>query len=394
MKKKIQDIELFNKKVIIRCDFNVPIKDGKIIDDTRIIESLKTIEYAIEKGAKVILLSHLGRIKTEEDKQENSLYPVSLKLSEYLKMPVTFIKETRGKQVEEIVNNMKSKEVVLLENTRFEDIDGKKESTCDNNLSKYWASLGDIFINDAFGTIHRSHASNVGISKLLPNAIGFLVEKELVNLSKLDKPERPYYVILGGAKVSDKIGVIKNLVNKADYLIIGGAMSFTFLKSLGYEVGKSLIDEDSIDFCKQILKDYRKKIILPIDIVTSKEIKAGYQNEIKDINQLDINDIGLDIGPKTIEYLNEILKTASTVVWNGPLGYYELPEYQIGTKKVLEILVENKVTTILGGGDIVAAANQLGYKDKVTHASTGGGATLEYLEKKKLPGLEIIEEIK
>ena len=281
---------------------------------------------------------------------------------------------------------------MLLENTRFEDLDGKKESTNDIELGKYWASLGDIFINDAFGTIHRSHASNVGIASNIPNGIGFLVEKELKHLSKLENPNRPYAVILGGAKVSDKLGVIENLITKADYMIIGGAMAFTFLKAEGYETGKSLVEDDFISNCKELLKKYPNKIILPKDVVVAKEIGENQESITKKITDLSNDDIGLDLGTNTINYLKEILKNVKTVVWNGPLGYYEIEKYQQATKEILKFLTENNIETILGGGDIVAASQELGYKEKVSHASTGGGATLEYLEGKKLPGLEIIEE--
>lgn len=287
---------------------------------------------------------------------------------------------------------MNPKDVILLENTRFEDLDGKKESTNDIELGKYWASLGDIFINDAFGTIHRSHASNVGIASNIPNGIGFLVEKELKHLSKLENPNRPYAVILGGAKVSDKLGVIENLITKADYMIIGGAMAFTFLKAEGYETGKSLVEDDFISNCKELLKKYPNKIILPKDVVVAKEIGENQESITKKITDLSNDDIGLDLGTNTINYLKEILKNVKTVVWNGPLGYYEIEKYQQATKEILKFLTENNIETILGGGDIVAASQELGYKEKVSHASTGGGATLEYLEGKKLPGLEIIEE--
>lgn len=392
MKKTVRDYNLNNKKVIIRCDFNVPMKDDKIIDDNRIRESLETILYCINHNAKVILLSHLGRIKTKEDLEKNSLKPVATRLSELLKRKVTFIPKTRGKEVEEIVANMNPKDVILLENTRFEDLDGKKESTNDIELGKYWASLGDIFINDAFGTIHRSHASNVGIASNIPNGIGFLVEKELKHLSKLENPNRPYAVILGGAKVSDKLGVIENLIAKADYMIIGGAMAFTFLKAEGYETGKSLVEDDFISNCKELLKKYPNKIILPKDVMVAKEIGENQESITKKITDLSNDDIGLDLGTNTINYLKEILKNVKTVVWNGPLGYYEIEKYQQATKEILKFLTENNIETILGGGDIVAASQELGYKEKVSHASTGGGATLEYLEGKKLPGLEIIEE--
>lgn len=391
MKRTITDLNLTGKRVIIRCDFNVPMKNGEIADDTRIVESLDTIRYAVSQKAKVILMSHLGRIKEESDKAKNSLAPVAERLSELLHHPVLFINKTRSDTLIKTVEEMKEGDILLIENTRFEDLEGKKESSNDDELATYWANLGDIFINDAFGTIHRSHASNVGIGSRLPNAIGFLVEKELKALSRLDNPERPYIVILGGSKVSDKIGVIKNLIEKADKIIIGGGMAFTFLKAAGYSIGSSILDEENIDFCKQMLTNYPGKIVLPIDVQAATSLEDTNSRIVK-INDLLDTEKGLDIGPETVKEFCDILKTAKTVVWNGPLGVYENPKYSVGTEQVLKFLTDNHIDTILGGGDIVAAASQLGYKDKVSHASTGGGATLEYLEGKSLPGLEAIAE--
>lgn len=392
MKKTITDLEITGKRVIIRVDFNVPMKDGKIIDDTRIIESLDTIRYALGEQAKVILLSHLGRVKEESDKEKNTLTPVAIHLSNLLRRPVTFINRTRSKRLEEAINNMKNGDVILIENTRFEDLEGKRESSNDNELAGYWASLGDIFINDAFGTIHRSHASNVGVASILPNAIGLLVEKELHELSKLDDPNRPYVVILGGSKVKDKIGVIENLVEKADKIIIGGGMSFTFLKALGYNIGSSLLEEEYIDFCKKIIKKYPYKFLLPVDVQASINTDSKTPSRVVKINELKKEEMGLDIGPDTVSQILGVLKNAKTIVWNGPLGMYEIPKYCYGTEQVLKIISNLQAECILGGGDIVAAATKLGYKEKVTHASTGGGATLEYLEGKELPGLEVIQD--
>lgn len=392
MKKTIKDYDLENKKVIIRVDFNVPIKDGIIIDDTRIRSSLETIQYAINNNAKVILLSHLGRIKEISDLGKNSLAPVAKRLGELLKKEVTFIPKTNGTDVENTIRNMKNRDIVLLENTRFEDLIDKKESSNDLFLAKYWASLGDIYINDAFATIHRSHASNVGIASYLPNGIGFLVEKELKALSTLENANRPYIVILGGSKVSDKIGVIQNLIVKADYLIIGGAMAFTFLKAKKIEVGKSLVEDDYLEYCQELLNEYADKIILPIDLVVSKNISDNSPYETVSVSNIREDDIGLDLGIETINNILGILESAKTVVWNGPLGYYEIKSYQNATNQVLLYLTDNHINTIIGGGDIVAASYQLGYQDKITHISTGGGATLEYLEGKQLPGLEIIDE--
>lgn len=389
--KSIKDMDIDNKKVIIRCDFNVPIKDGKIIDDTRIKASLKTITYCIEHNAKIVLLSHLGRVKEEADLKKNDLAPVAIRLSELLNKKVLFIPKTRGKEVEEAISKMQPTDIILLQNTRYEDLDGKKESSNDPELGKYWASLGEVFINDAFGTIHRAHASNVGIASKLPAAFGFLIEEELTALSELNDPKRPFIVILGGAKVSDKIGVIENLVTKADKILIGGGMSFTFLKAEGYEVGTSLVDQENIEFCTKILKEYPEKLVLPVDAKVTTEYSNDTPATIKDITEFEYNEMGLDVGPKTIENFKKHLKDAGIVVWNGPLGVYEFTNYQNGTKELLKYLVDNNIKVILGGGDIVAAAATLGYKDKVYHASTGGGATLEYLEGKKLPGIEIIK---
>ncbi len=389
--KTIKDMDIDSKKVIIRCDFNVPIKDGKIIDDTRIKASLKTINYCLEHNAKIILLSHLGRVKEEADLQKNDLAPVATRLSELLNKEVLFIPKTRGVEVEDAISKMQPTDIVLLQNTRYEDLDGKKESSNDPELGKYWASLGDVFINDAFGTIHRAHASNVGIATNIPSAFGFLIEEELTALSELNDPKHPFIVILGGAKVSDKIGVIENLVTKADKILIGGGMAFTFLKSEGYEVGNSLVDQENIEFCTKMLREHPEKLVLPVDAKATTEYSNDTPSTIKDITDFEYNEMGLDIGPKTIETFEKYLKDASIVVWNGPLGVYEFTNYQNGTKELLKYLVDNNIKVILGGGDIVAAAATLGYKDKVYHASTGGGATLEYLEGKKLPGIEIIK---
>ena len=387
--KKLKDLNIKGKKVLIRCDFNVPIKNGKILDDTRIKASLQTINYCLEQKAKIILFSHLGRIKEKSDLEKNSLLPVAKRLEKLLNKKVIFINETRGEKLEKAIDNLHEKDIILVQNTRYEDLDGKKESSNDKELGKYWASLGDVFINDAFGTIHRAHASNVGIASHLESAIGFLVEKELNALSYLNKPDKPFIVILGGAKVSDKIGVIENLVTKADYILIGGGMAFTFLQSEGYNVGNSLVDYESIDFCTKILNEYPNKILLPIDVNVTTEYSNDTENEVKDITDITDEQMGLDIGEKTIKLYKKYLKDAKTVLWNGPLGVYEFSKYKKGTKKILEFLVKNEIKTILGGGDIVAAASS--FKDKIYHASTGGGATLEYLEGKKLPGLVILK---
>ena len=389
--KTIKDMNLNNKKVLIRCDFNVPMKEGKIVDDTRITAALPTIKYALEQNAKVVLFSHLGRVKEENDLEKNNLAPVAKRLEELLGQKVTFVPTTRGEELENAINNMQEKDIVLVQNTRYEDLNGKKESKNDPELGSYWASLGDVFVNDAFGTIHRAHASNVGIASHLNSCIGFLIEKELNALKELDNPEHPFVVVLGGAKVADKIGVIENLVKKADKILIGGGMAFTFLKAEGYEIGTSLLDEENIDFCKKMVTDYPNKIVLPVDVAVTTEYSENEEYRTKDISDIEYNEMGLDIGPRTQELFENYLKDAKVAVWNGPLGVYEFKKYKQGTDNLLQFVVDNNIKIILGGGDIVAAASTSGFKDKVYHASTGGGATLEYLEGKTLPGLEAIK---
>lgn len=393
MKKTIRDFNLKGKKVIIRCDLNVPIKDGIILDDNRIRESLKTINYAIDNDAKVILLSHLGRVKTKEDKDKYSLEPVANKLTELLNRKVLFIDETRGKVLENAVNNMKEKDIILIENTRYEDIEGKKESSNDVELGKYWASLGDIFINDAFGTAHRSHASNVGIAKYLPSAIGFLIEKELKMLGEtLENPKRPYVVIMGGAKMNDKIKVINKLVKKADYILMGGGIANTFLTAKGFDLKNSIYDNESINEVNRLLKDYNNKIILPLDGYGSKSYKDGLKVDYNDLTNVTNGNMILDIGPKTIKLFSKYIMKAKTVFWNGPVGVSEFKNFEYGTKQLCKVLKDSKATVVIGGGDSAAAVIKFGYKDDFAHISTGGGASLEFIEGKKLPGIEAIED--
>ncbi len=374
--KGLTSAKLKGKKVIVRVDYNVPMKNGKILDDNRIVASLKTINYLIEKKAKIILLSHLGRIKTFEDKETNSLKEVAKHLSTLVNVPVYFVPETRGELLKETVENMLEGEIVLVENTRFEDVPKTLESSCDENLSKYWASLGNIYVLDAFGTAHRCHASTYGISKYLPSYAGFLVEEETNVLNEVMKKDKT--LILGGAKVDDKIGVIDNLITKSDKLLIGGAMCFTFLKAKGVNVGSSLVSEDKLDYASKVLKKYGKKIVLPIDVVT--------QNGVKDIDKLNKKDIGYDIGPKTIELFESELENAKMVLWNGPLGKYEEKEYEEGTKSIMKYLSKKEYKTILAGGDVVSASKY--FKIDLYYASTGGGSTLEYLEGKRFKTLE------
>lgn len=389
--KTIRDLDLENKRVIIRCDFNVPIKDGKIVDDTRIVGALDTIQYCLDRNCSIILLSHLGRVKEIEDLEKNNLAPVAARLAELLKKDVLFSEKTRGDELEATVEAMLPGDVLLIQNTRYEDLDGKKESGNDPELGRYWASLGEVFINDAFGTIHRAHASNCGIAEHLPSGVGFLIEKELNALKELDDPKHPFVVILGGAKVADKIGVIENLVTKADKILIGGGMAFTFLKAQGKEIGKSLLDEENLEFCANMLREYPNKIVLPVDFAVANEYTDQEPYRVRRVEEFDFNEMGLDIGEETLRLFEDELSNAKIVIWNGPLGVYEMEPFKKNTDELLKYLVENNIKTILGGGDIVAAATNAGYKDKVYHASTGGGATLEYLEGKSLPGLEAIK---
>ena len=386
MKKTIKDYDYTNKKVILRCDLNVPIENGQITDDTRIKESIETINYLIDHNAKVIILSHLGKVKTEEDKTSNTLYPVYLKLKEYLHTQVYFSKQTRGPELENLVNNLQNKEVLLIENTRYEDVPNKLESSCDEELSKYWSSLGEVFINDAYGTCHRAHASNVGVAKFLPSAVGFLVEKEITKLDGiLNESTHPYTIIMGGKKVSDKTLVIDNLIDKCDYLLLGGGMCFTFLKAKGINVGESIVDEENIPYCQNVLAKYTEKIILPIDIVTK-------DNQIKDVQNLSQNDAGYDIGPKTIEIFNNIILKSKRIIINGPMGVFEEKDFAKGTKAIYETIKNNSIKTLIGGGDTAASANLLGYNNAFYHISTGGGATLEYLTGVSLPAIEVIND--
>ena len=396
MKKTIKDYDLEGKKVIIRVDFNVPIKDGIITDDNRIVESLGTINYAIEHGAKVILMSHLGRIKDESDKLKNTLKPVSIRLAQLINKEVIFVEETRGAKLEEAINRLNNGDVLLMENTRFEDLNGKKESKNDPELGAYWASLGDLYINDAFGTAHRAHASNVGIAGHLPNGVGFLIETELTEFAKVtNNPNRPYTVILGGSKVSDKIEVIKNLVNTADHILIGGGMMFTFLKAQGYEVGKSLLEEDYLDFCREMLEKYPNKIVLPADCVCGKELSNDTNIRSCQISDIHEDEMGLDVSLLTFNLFNSYIDKSKTIVWNGPIGAFEYEKFADGTKvlcDVLSQLTQKGVTTIIGGGDTAAAAIQFGHKNSFTHISTGGGASLELLAGKELLGISIIKD--
>ena len=369
--KTVKDINIDNKNVIIRFDYNVPIKNGIIVDDTRIIKSLKTLNYCLERANKIIILSHLGRIKNVEDKEFNSLKPICDYLSNLINKKISFCNYTN---IEETINNNK---IIMMENTRFFDLDNKKESNNDESLSKFFASFGDVFINDAFGTCHRSNASNVGISKFLPSCNGFLVEEEINNLNKLVlNSDKPYVVIMGGKKVSDKIQVINNLINKVDKILIGGAMVFTFLKAKGKNVGKSFVEENYINYAKELLDKYSNKIVLAEDFYNQ-------EKELKEL--LDKDDIGYDIGNKSINIFEKELSNAKTIFFNGPMGLFE-ENYDYGTKELCNFLNDLNSFIVIGGGDTVTAVNKYTKENKFI-ISTGGGASLEYLEGKKLPGI-------
>ncbi|HFX3741797.1 TPA: phosphoglycerate kinase [Enterococcus faecium] len=393
-KKTVKDIDLKDKKVLVRVDFNVPLKDGVTTDDTRIKAALPTINYVLEQGGKAILFSHLGRVKTEEDKEGKSLAPVAKRLGELLGKEVTFVPETRGEQLEEAIRNMNDGDVVVFENTRFEDIDGKKESKNDTELGKYWASLGDVFVNDAFGTAHRAHASNVGIASTgIPTVAGFLMEKEIKFIGEaVEEPKRPMIAILGGAKVSDKIGVIENLIPKADKILIGGGMTYTFYEAKGIKIGNSLVEADKVELAKELIEKAGDKLVLPIDNVCAPEFSNDVETQVI---EGDIPDglMALDIGPASVKLFADTLQGAKTVVWNGPMGVFEMSNFAKGTIGVCEAIANLEgATTIIGGGDSAAAAEQLGFADKFTHISTGGGASLELLEGKELPGLAAIND--
>ncbi|AXX64768.1 phosphoglycerate kinase [Bombilactobacillus bombi] len=398
----VSDVDVQGKKVLMRADFNVPVKDNKITNDNRIVAALPTIKYIIEHQGKLILLSHLGRVKSDDDKKELTLKPVAERLSELLNQDVKFVPVNEGAELEDAINTMNDGDVILMENTRFQDIDndfGKRESKNDPKLGEYWASLGDVFVNDAFGTAHRAHASNVGISSAMkaankPVAAGFLMEKEIKFLGNaVENPVHPFVTILGGAKVSDKIAVIDNLIPKSDHILIGGGMAYTFLAAQGHKIGKSLFEEDRVSMAKELLEKAGDKIVLPVDHVVASEFSNDADHEVTDDVEIPDNMMALDIGPKTIKLFEDTLKGAKTVVWNGPMGAFEMSNFANGTLQVGKALGDlQDATTIVGGGDSTAAAQQLGIADQLTHISTGGGASLEYLEGKDLPGIASISD--
>lgn len=393
MKKTVRDVDVNNKRVIVRCDFNVPMKDGEITDDTRIRAALPTIEYLVEHGAAVILLSHLGRPKGEP-KAEFSLKPVAERLSECMGRKVGFAPSERvvDDEVGKRVTELKPGEILLLENVRFR----KEETENDPGFAKELASLAELFVQEAFGTAHRAHASTAGIADYIPAVSGFLIEKEVKFLGNaVENPERPFVAVMGGAKVGDKIPVIKSLLKNVDTLIIGGGMSYTFYKAMGYETGKSILDEDSIDLAKKLMDEARTAgvpLLLPVDIVCAKEFSDGAETAVFDADKIPPDYMGLDIGPKTIELYGSKLKKAATVVWNGPVGVFEMKTFEKGTEAIAEVLAESSAVTIIGGGDSAAAVEKFGLADKMSHISTGGGASLEFLEGKVLPGINVIED--
>ncbi|HID1339969.1 TPA: phosphoglycerate kinase [Staphylococcus aureus] len=391
-KKIVSDLNLKGKTVLVRADFNVPLKDGEITNDNRIVQALPTIQYIIEQGGKIVLFSHLGKVKEESDKAKSTLRPVAEDLSKKLDKEVVFVPETRGEKLEAAIKDLKEGDVLLVENTRYEDLDGKKESKNDPELGKYWASLGDVFVNDAFGTAHREHASNVGISTHLETAAGFLMDKEIKFIGGVvNDPHKPVVAILGGAKVSDKINVIKNLVNIADKIIIGGGMAYTFLKAQGKEIGISLLEEDKIDFAKDLLEKHGDKIVLPVDTKVAKEFSNDAKITVVPSDSIPADQEGMDIGPNTVKLFADELEGAHTVVWNGPMGVFEFSNFAQGTIGVCKAIANLKdAITIIGGGDSAAAAISLGFENDFTHISTGGGASLEYLEGKELPGIKAI----
>ncbi|WP_020007877.1 phosphoglycerate kinase [Salinicoccus albus] len=394
MKKTVEDADLSGKKVLLRADLNVPMTDGEITNDNRIVQALPTIEYVLEQGGRVILFSHLGKVKTEEDKQDKTLQPVAAALTDKLGREVVFVPHTRGRSLEQAVSALEDGEILLFENTRFEDIEDKKESGNDAELGRYWASLGDIFVNDAFGTAHRKHASNVGIGSNIETVSGFLMQKEIDFIGgAIEEPKRPFVAILGGAKVSDKIGVIENLLPRADKVIIGGGMAYTFLKSLGYEIGGSLLEADRVELAKSLLDKAGDKIVLPKDVVAAEEFAEDASHKTVPVDEIPADMEGLDIGQGTVKAFEAELQGAGTVIWNGPMGVFEMEAFAQGTIGVCQsIAALDDAVTIIGGGDSAAAAMDLGYADDFSHISTGGGASLEYLEGRELPGLTAIDD--
>ena len=388
-KKTVRDVDLHNKRVLVRVDFNVPLAEGKVTDDTRIRAALPTIRYLIDRDARVILMSHLGRPKGQV-KEDLRMAPVATRLSELLGQPVLTARDCIGPQVQAMVQELKPGQVLLLENTRFHE----EETENDPEFARELASLGDVFVNDAFGAVHRAHASTEGIAHYLPAVAGFLLEKEITFLGKaLESPEHPFAAILGGAKISDKIGVIENLLGKVDVLLIGGGMANTFLKAQGYDVGESLVEDESLDTARDMLTRAGGKLVLPVDAVVADAFSADAQSKVVGVDAVPAGWRILDIGPKTVELFKEKLAGAKTVVWNGPMGVFEFPKFAVGTVEIAKAVAALEAMTIIGGGDSVAAVEQAGLADKMSHISTGGGASLEFLEGKTLPGIAALADV-
>lgn len=391
-KKTIEDIAVAGKKVLVRCDFNVPLnEEKKITDENRLIGALPTIKYLVANGAKVILCSHLGRPKGEFN-EKYSLKPVAARLSELLGQEVKMAEDVIGESAEKCVSGLKDAEIVLLENVRYH----KEEEKNDPEFSKKLASFADVYVNDAFGTAHRAHASTAGVAAYIPAVCGYLIQKEIEIMGKaLSNPERPFVAILGGAKVSDKIGVIENLLEKVDYLIIGGGMAYTFLAAKGYGIGTSICEEEKLDLARSLMEKAQQKgveLLLPVENVVAAEFKADAESKVVPSEQIPDDFMGMDIGPKTIELFSEVIKKAKTVIWNGPMGVFEMPAFANGTKEIARAVAQADATTIIGGGDSAAAVEQLGFADKMTHISTGGGASLEFLEGIELPGIAALND--
>lgn len=387
-KKTIRDIDVSGKRVFVRCDFNVPLdSDGNITDDRRIRESLPTIQYLLDHGASLILASHLGRPKSKDDRF--SLRPVADRLTKLLQTKVVLAPDCVGDEVESLANALKPGDVLLLENVRFHP----GETQNDPELSAQFSKLADIFVNDAFGSSHRAHSSTEGIAHFIEGVAGFLIEKEISFLSSaLENPQRPFVAVLGGAKVADKIPVIKNLLPKVDKLLIGGGMAFTFIKAMGYSIGKSLLDSDSLDFAAGVMNENNAKVVLPSDVVVADELLSGQVTEVVSWNLIPIGKMGGDIGPDSSDHFSKAILSAGTVIWNGPMGVFEIPEFSHGTRAIAEALATSKATTIVGGGDTAAAVEKFGLAEKMSHVSTGGGASLEFLEGKELPGIAVLQE--
>ncbi len=395
-KKTLYDVDVQGKRVIVRVDFNVPLSNGVIKDDNRIVQALPTINFLIEKGSKIILLSHLGKVdhkdpeKNAADKKKNNMAPVAVRLGELVKTKVHFVDATRGEVFEKAANALKEGEILLVQNTRYE----KGESKNDPELAAYWAGFGDVFVTDAFGSVHRAHASTVGIAERLPSALGFLVEKEVSMLSKaVHNPERPFVAILGGAKVSDKIAVIENLIESADKVIIGGGMAYTFLKAMGKEIGTSLCEDDKVDLARELMARAKDRLLLPEDFMVSAQFSEDVDHYVTDQDNIPSDYMGLDIGPKSQDKFKDALQGAKTVVWNGPMGVFEMPTFAVGTVAVAKAISDLPgAYTVIGGGDSARAAIENGFADKFSHISTGGGASLEFMEGKELPGIAVIQD--